>query len=329
MQAKQTKLWHELVHIGYALAVVLALIVAPVFVSAQTAQTPQQGSVGISGVVGGDPPSSPAVITAPVNGSTISDVPATVRGSCPADVLVQIYRNGVFAGSTLCVDSTFELIVDLIAGQNSLQARIFDALNQRGPDSNTVNVTYNPPSFIFDNGQSVQTDKLLLTTNFASLGVDPGQELVWPIRLSGGSSPYAISVNWGDASEPDLYSVPSSGVFDIKHRYERSGSYIVTIKATDASGRVSFLQVVSVVNGPAVAGITQTGNDQPIGTIRETIYLVWPLYVLLAILPVMFVVGRRYELRREQGKIAEQQRRLQQQRQQQQQQQQQQQVLGA
>ena len=33
-----------------------------------------------------------------------------------------------------------------------------------------------------------------------------GRHFTWPIEISGGSPPYAISVNWGDGKQPTLIS---------------------------------------------------------------------------------------------------------------------------
>ena len=57
------------------------------------------------------------------------------------------FKNDIFAGSSVCTtDGTFSFEIDLLAGQNTLVARVFDALNQVGPDSNSVVVYYDAPA---------------------------------------------------------------------------------------------------------------------------------------------------------------------------------------
>jgi len=112
--------------------------------AAPPAQNPQNGSVGLEGEVPGSPPTTGATITVPGNGQTFSTTPITVAGICPKGLLVEIFKNNVFGGSTECTTGSFSLQVDLFDGRNDLVARVFDSLNQSGPDSATVSVNYNP-----------------------------------------------------------------------------------------------------------------------------------------------------------------------------------------
>lgn len=258
-----------------------------IFLSATTlALTQKTGTTGLQGTIPSPPPSQAATIDIPKNGQNFNTIPITVAGSCPANTLVEIYKNNVFAGSTNCQNGSYNLQIDLFDGRNDLVARVFDNLNQAGPDSNTVTVT-------FGSSISTGTPRITLTTEFAKRGADPGTILSWPVTLSGGTGPYAISVDWGDKSNPDLISRAVPGNLDLQHTYAQAGVYKVTIKATDANGNSAFLQLVGIANGP----IKQTSNN--LGTAiltTKTTVLLWPIIVLTILVIVAFWVGRKRQL---------------------------------
>ncbi|MBA3757483.1 hypothetical protein H0X09_01295 [Candidatus Saccharibacteria bacterium] len=252
------------------------------------AQTQQQSdSVGIEGRVPSDPPSQAPVITVPSNGQTFSQSPITIAGLCARGYLVEVFKNGVFAGSVECVDGSFSLQIDLFDGRNDIIARLYDALNQAGPDSNTITVTYN--SSLPGSGP-----KVFITTSFAKRGAPPGTTLTWPLSLSGGTGPYAVSVDWGDKSSPDLISRPGVGDFVIEHIYTQAGTYNVIIKVTDANGDTAYLQVVGVGNGP----IQQANSDTKIPQADkvERVILWWPFILTLLLTIVAFWLGQRHQL---------------------------------
>ena len=248
----------------------------------------ERGSVGIEGTISAPPPTSGATISLPVNGQTFTQLPVTVRGLCPNDLLVKLFKNNVFAGSVQCTGGSFSMIIDLFSGRNELVARVFDDLDQPGPDSNVVIVNYNDP--VPSSGSRVS-----LTSNFAKRGANPGQLLEWPIILSGGAGPYAVSVDWGDGKPADLISQPFPGTFTIKHVYESPGVYNIVVKVTDKSGGAAFLQLVGIANGPLSQTSPGAGNNTQVPEIRTKI--LWqPAAILLPLLLVTFWLGKKYEL---------------------------------
>src|SRR5665213_999026 len=171
-----------------------------VFAPPVMAVTTKSGSIGIQGTIPSPPPARGATIVVPSNGDVFTNVPITVSGLCPTGLLVKIFDNNVFVGSTVCVNGSYSLQIDLFSGRNDLVARVYDALDQAGPDSNTVTVTFNDAQFL-QFGTHVS-----LTSDFAERGAPPGQKLDWPVILSGGTAPYAVSVDWGDGTATDLLS---------------------------------------------------------------------------------------------------------------------------
>lgn len=264
---------------------------------------PQQGSIGLQGTIPTEPPTVGATISFPTNGQTFTTSTITVRGICPGDYLVKIFKNQVFAGSTFCTNGSFEIEIDLFSGQNQLIARVFDALDQPGPDSNIVNVTLRDP-----NAQP-GVDELVLTSNFATRGTDLNTPLVWPLALAGGVGPYAISVDWGDGNN-SVQTLDFTGNFEIRHEYSQPGVYKVIVRAADSREDTAFLQLVAIVNGPtgsgAAIGDTGAGGEDGSGptTGIRTQFIVWPIYIMLFFAVSTFWIGRRYELRRIRHKLS-------------------------
>jgi hypothetical protein len=260
-----------------------ASILAP---AGALAATSQQGSTGISGTVPSPPPKQGATIDVPRNGQSFSSLPITVSGLCPTGLLVEIYKNNVFAGSTQCNRGSYSLQIDLFDGQNDLVARVYDDLNQAGPDSNIVTVT-------FSSNISTGVPRITLTTQFAKRGADPRSILTWPVTLSGGTGPYAISVDWGDNTNPDLISRGAPGNIDLQHTYANSGVYKVTVKATDANGNSAFHQLVAIANGP----VKQSGTANGSNTLTvQTKVLLWPLIVLFILMVTAYWLGKRHQI---------------------------------
>jgi hypothetical protein len=251
------------------------------------AATSQTGSVGLQGKVAAPPPSQAATIAVPSNGQSFSNLPITVSGFCVNNTTVEIYKNNVFAGSTPCQGGSYRLQIDLFDGRNDLIAREFDDLNQSGPDSATVTVNFSSPI------PSIGP-RITLTSEFSKRGANPGSILNWPVSLSGGVGPYAISVDWGDKSKPDLISQQITGVMNLQHTYAQSGVYNVLIRATDANGNAAFLQLVGIGNGP----IQQTGAKTASGIItnEKTKLVWWPIIILFIMIFIAFYIGRRQQL---------------------------------
>lgn len=252
---------------------------------------PGAGSYGLEATKLQPPPTDGATISTPGSGASYTTSPITVAGICPKGLLVQVYDNGVLVGAIDCAGGSFSLQVSLFSGQNDLTAIVYDDLNQAGPTSNTVTVTYNNASF------SAFGQLITLTSNYARRAANPGSTLTWPLILSGGTGPYAFSIDWGDSSTPDLKSQAFSGEVDISHVYKQAGLYHVTVKVTDANGVSAFLQLVAIANGSATSasGSTSGGTSSTTGsTITKVIWL--PAIITLILLFPAYWLGRRSEL---------------------------------
>ncbi len=276
--------------VGIVFGVVLLAIAGFAPVSAQS-PNPRDGAIGVQGTLSSPPPTQGATISVPTNGQGFSTLPVTVSGLCPNDLMVKVFKNNVFAGSVMCKGGSYSMIIDLFNGQNELVARVFDSLDQPGPDSNIVNV-------IFTDTRRGTTSRVLLTSNFAKRGANPGQTLTWPIIISGGEGPYAVSVDWGDGKTPDLISQQLPGTFDINHVYDSPGVYNIIVKATDKNGGVAFLQLVGVANGALSQDNGGEEDGSGAGSTTPQIRILWqPAAIMIPMLISTFWLGKKYELK--------------------------------
>lgn len=248
------------------------------------------GSIGLTATKPAPPPTTGATISVPSDGATLTTSPIEVTGICPNDLLVKLFKNDVFSGSAICTSGSFSITTDLFSGANELVARVYDALDQEGPVSNTVNIDYanNPATPGIAN-------RITLTSNYAKRGANPNETLIWPIIISGGTGPYAISVDWGD-TKTSLYSTTSPGQFNIDHQYTNSGIYKVTVTAVDADGVTAFLQLVAVANGPLSQTATTGEGQTPQATVTRVLWQ--PTAAVVPFVVATFWLGKYYEVRR-------------------------------
>jgi hypothetical protein len=214
-----------------------------------------------------------------------------VTGICTQGLLVQIYDNGVFVGSANCTTGSFSIQVTLFTGQNDLDVIQYDDLSQASPDSNHITVFFNNASATSSFGTL-----MTLTSNYGRRAANPGDTLNWPILLSGGTGPYAFSIDWGDGTSPDLQSQALTGTVNISHAYKQSGIYRVIVKVVDKNGVTAFLQLVAVANGKPTGSGSASGSNSGGGTITVTKVVWLPALVTLILLLPAFWLGRRSEL---------------------------------
>lgn len=269
----------------------------------------QSGAIGLSGLVKGDPPTTPAVISTPTNGQTFTTNLITVSGSCGVGLLVKVFRNGGLAGSQLCSPSgDFSLTIQLTSGHNILRARNYDFADQAGPDSPDVAVDWSnatPPGGS-SSGRSLNssasstaasgeaTQEFILITDTAYQNAPVGHQLKWTIELINGSPPYAVFIDWGDG-QSELKSLATAGQTKLTHTYKRTGVYKVVIKATDADGRTAYLQLSAGAQGTGLLGLS--ANVLPTTERSDFFYSSWKAVSILAAILLAFWLGERHELK--------------------------------
>lgn len=270
----------------------MALLALFIFVSPTSAQInplptpdPIPGSYGLEATKQQDPPTQPASIATPGNGSSFTTSPITVNGVCPEGLLVQVYNNNVMVGAVMCENGSFSVEISLFVGVNELTAIVYDDLEQAGPTSNLVTVNYN------DSKLTAFGQLITLTSNYGRRSAPVGAELQWPLQLSGGSGPYAFSIDWGDGSAAELKSQSLAGLVSIAHTYKKAGIYQANVKVTDVNGVSAFLQVIAVGSGQ-VDPVADTKNANV-----ERIIILWiPAAVALLLLLPAYWLGRRSQV---------------------------------
>lgn len=267
----------------------LALLFVSMSASALTplpTPEPKPGSYGLEATKKQPPPTQAATITTPGNGSSFAESPITVNGICQAGLLVQIYNNGVMVGAVMCENGSFSIQVSLFAGVNELSAIVYDDLYQAGPASAVVTVNYNDTNF------TAFGELVTLTSIYGRRSAPAGDILTWPLQLSGGTGPYAFSIDWGDGTPSELKSTAFAGNIDISHSYKRAGIYRVSIRVTDANGVSAFLQLVAVASGQVTDTPAATDGEgvppQPVAMIQWV-----PVLICLLLLPTTYWLGRR------------------------------------
>ncbi len=251
---------------------------------------PIPGSYGLAATKTQEAPTSAATITTPGNGASFGNSPITVSGICTTGLLVQVYNNGVMVGSVMCTNNSFSLQASLFAGANEFTAIMYDDLEQAGPTSNIVTVNYN------DSNISAFGQMITLTSSYGRRSAPAGSDLSWPLQLTGGTGPYAFSLDWGDGSSAELKSQSLAGLVTIAHTYKKAGIYQVNVKVTDVNGVSAFLQVVAVSSGKVDGAAAGAGDTKDTTGTTKTEILWIPAAVGLVLLLPAYWLGRRSQI---------------------------------
>jgi len=264
------------------------------------------GDIQISGLVQGIPPATAAVILQPTDGKKFDHSIIDVSGTCIAGMFISIVRNSVSAGSTVCSGAgTFSLSITLQPGKNKLVARTKDALDQYGPDSAEVDVTYNKKKGQQNEQISSSTTKapnlpLTIYTEPFQDGIMKGQFTNLTFSIRGGDPPYAVSIDWGDGSQNTLASFDKSGSQLIRHKFLKPDTYLIGIRVSDGSRTKAFIQTVLIVSGAGeISAICE--NSNPNCRIVQNVLIQkidqfwWPL-VAAFLMAFSFWLGERYIL---------------------------------
>lgn len=279
----------------------IMLVIVGLALSAYTvyASTPYDGpessSIGLTGTMPGKPPTEAATIRIPTNQQHFSTTPIEVSGTCPDNMLVELYKSDIFAGSTTCSEAgIYSIEIDLLFGKNVLLAKVYDSLNQPGPDSNSIDAYYDvlPSQSGPINSLSFGGAQLLLNTQAVFRGTFPGQELQVPIDILGGTPPYAVNLQWGDSTNKVVPRNDNVG-FTTAHIYNKAGTYQISVQASDATGRVAFLTFAAIVNGQP--SVNSVGSISSAST--DKLLVLWPLYVGATVSVISFFVGEKREKR--------------------------------
>lgn len=258
---------------------------------------PHSESISLTGVKPEPPPETAATITSPADGETFSESPVTVEGTCPPESLVEILNNNIFVGSALCEDDgTYSVDIGLFIDDNELIARVYNRLNQPGPDSDTTTVFYDvvPPQDAPLSTVDFLSEQLMLNTDPVFRGTFVNETLTIPVEIIGGSPPFALDVRWGD-NESKTVPRDSNQPFRISHTYTRPGSYQVNLQATDDEGRVAFLTTVVIINGQPSEVPSEPEPEDEETAIMGLLRIQWPILAATFAMVVSFWLGEQRE----------------------------------
>lgn len=266
--------------------------------------TQGSGSYTTNAVVTGPAPKAAPTLSSIVNGTIYrTSAPILIKGSCPTDTLIKVFKNQVLAGAALCQNGSYQMQIDLFVGNNSLIARAYNTNDVASPDSAVVSVQFLPPNSPLNSSSQLNVigapaNQFYLTSEIFYRGANIGDKISWPIIIAGGQPPYALSVSWGDG-KTELISRGDANRFDISHVYhEAAGAkagFTIIIKGTDQTGAQTYLQLVAIVKGGnsapgVVSGIT--GGYDHSGIVRAA----WQLLAGAVIFALSFWLGEKREL---------------------------------
>jgi hypothetical protein len=124
------------------LAGILLMTGCLLYSSGNLAQAETGGTVSVGVIVPGPALTIGAIITAPTDGTIVTDQNTIdVKGTCAAGSFVVVRNSELLAGSTICTEEgVFTLQIQLHSGKNVLSALNYDNLNQPGPVTPSVTI---------------------------------------------------------------------------------------------------------------------------------------------------------------------------------------------
>jgi len=280
-------------HSSYPLLIALLIAIGGFLYSAQQSVGAISQSVTVTATVPGPPPKIGARFALQQNHVMATQNVLPLSGSCASQTVVVVANNGQTAGSTPCTtNGAFSLPVQLQNGTNVLQAYDYDTLNQTGPETPILVVTYdtatssvsaaqvqnstalkssypllNTPTFMsacynFKGATltSTTTTSLGVITGCILRGIQPGEQSHLGLTTYGGTLPYTASIDWGDKIT-SILKITDSSYQLIPFTYRSPGIYTVAIHLTDARGATTFMQTMIEVDGAPTAIVSTTTND--------------------------------------------------------------------
>ncbi len=273
-------------------------------------QSAHADSYDVSASVPFPAPTAAAVIDPSFAGSTQTAEVVELFGTCQSvypSSIVSIWRDGQLLGSTNCqANNTFRLNITLALGGNSLIARTSSISLIYGPDSQPVNVTYTPSTVptIASPGPTPATNNpsdLRITSNQPVAVMSESNTVTIEIKVDGGTSPYTITINWGDGST-ETQTVAGPGLYRFTHTYASPNIFRVLASVTDVLGATKVFQFIVTSTSPQAATAqkpTAETTPQSADSKGRNYFLLLGtfigLFVLLIIFLTSFWLGRRYE----------------------------------
>jgi hypothetical protein len=296
--------------------VLVGIVITLVTLAVALPGNADSGAITVSGTVPGPPPSTAPVITVPANNTQVTSQQITVGGSCNPGLTVVVTDNQVGNGSAFCSQNgSFSLMISLAAGVNVITAYHLDSLNQSGPSSSPVTVTYQPstassptaatsplgtvtPTTSTTHASSPAAGQFTITAPYRFDGVISGATFTLHSDIEGGTPPYAVQIDWGDRSQV-LLSRAVIGPFTAQHTYATAGHFTIKLAASDANGLSTYYQTTITVGGAGAAAPPTSATPNPVAPVVPAyeLAIIWPLFLVICLIAFSFWLGELYDRR--------------------------------
>jgi len=245
-----------------------------------------------------------------------------VLGTCSNDTAyVKLYRNEVFAGTSLCDQGQFSIPLTFVVGSNSLQTKAMSSTDGEGPVASPITVYYDAPqtpqaiveqqvpilhgetnpATLFPSLQASSAISLpvifFLSSEQTFLERKPGEVVSWQLKVHGRNSPYLFTINWGDGTVEAKEFAEEDII--ISHRYSKEGIYRILVEAIDVAGNKTQLQFIVFIKGePIIHPTTPASNLE-----ASTLLTIFSISVVASGLLSVFIVHRYIRIRKRSAMI--------------------------
>lgn len=262
-----------------------------------------------------------ATLDSPNNGDVFTSSPISVKGTCPNDSYVVLYRNASLSGVAFCSAlNTYEIQTSLYLNGNILKVQAFNLTDDAGPITPEITVTYNPPIIITsltpsttvtgpqqtgDNTATIPDSLPVITIVYTYHEYATDRAFEWAIDIAGGTSPYQINTHWGDGTST-LQTALTAQSLMISHQYSKTGIYIIKVNLIDASGKQNMLQLVAIIKEKSshisvTNSLNNDGNTSLLSSglvllARNWLVLVWGSYATVLLMAISFWLGEQQKI---------------------------------
>lgn len=232
-------------------------------------------------------------ITDPRGTGNVQTTETNVTGTCPVinpAVIIAVYDNGTLIGSSVCSpDGFFSVPVSLDYGTHVLVATIFTITGEKGESSSEITVTRSLPIVPTVSAPATGTSGsdtspssgisgvIGVVSENPFVGFDTSGEAMWRAKFVGGDPPYKVRIDWGDKTI-DNHTVSDHEEHVFTHRYKLANTYNITVKVTDAKGRVLTYHTVAVAQ--FVPKFAYGTSPQPSPVIMFLQKYMWHIYII-------------------------------------------------
>lgn len=149
--------------------------------------------------------------------------------------------------------------------------------------------------------RKLNSNPLSIITEYSFVARRVGQHFDCTMRVSGGTGPYFITVDWGDGQTSTL-NTSEAGPIAVSHIYQKSKQYVLHTTVRDHAGQTATMQTSAVILSKNVGFASVTAGQgwlpQLLTNMRAWLWVVWPTYALTIFMAISFWLGEREEYRR-------------------------------